>query len=90
MGFKNEVKIELSIHEKRLLEDHIHLFLPDEIIKKLSHALVAGSRFVVPLTSEELDCMLRFIAAEANHCKDEDLEADLDDLYDDLEKYCDD
>ena len=44
---------------------------------------------MVTLTVEELDYLLGFIAAEANHSKNKDIEAALDDLYDGLEKYID-
>jgi len=44
---------------------------------------------VVTLTVEELDYLLGFIVAEANHSKNKDIEAALDDLYDGLEKYID-
>ena len=44
---------------------------------------------MVTLTVGELDYLLDFIAAEANHSKDKNIEAALDDLYDGLEKYID-
>jgi len=89
MDWDDKIKIELSNHDKKVLEDHIYIFLDNEIINKLNHAEIIGSNLLVTLTVEELDYLLGFIAAEANHSKDKDIEADLDDLYDSLEKYID-
>lgn len=89
MDWDDKIKIELSMNDKKILEDHIYIFLDNEIINKLNHAEVAGSNLVVTLTVEELDYLLGFIAAEANHSKDKNIEAALDDLYDGLEKYID-
>lgn len=49
--------------------------------------MTRGGKLIVKYSLDELDELLGYIAAEANHAENEKLERDLDRLYDRLEVY---
>ena len=74
------VPVGFSVRERVLILEHT--FADGEIVEALEAARVARGRCVVRYTLDDLDELLGFVAAEANHCKDKKLRAELDALYD--------
>jgi len=77
------VPVSFSVRERDLVLDHT--LAGGEIVEALQTARVARGRCAVRYTLEDLDELLGFVAAEANHSKDKKLRAELDALYDRLQ-----
>lgn len=78
------IDIWLTLAERELILNHT--LADDDLVARVRDAKqVAHSKIVVKYTSDELNELLEFIAAEANHTEDRGLEHRLDNLYDRLE-----
>lgn len=85
------VPITFTARERVLLLDHT--FADGEVIESLEAARETRGRCVVRYTLDDLDELLGYVAAEANHSKSKKLQAELDALYDRLQsemQACDD
>ena len=59
--------------------------LGSEVTGPLGMALVKGRKLVVKLTLDDLEEIIGYIAAEANHTDDKKLQKELDHLYERLQ-----
>ena len=76
-----KIEIRFSIREKELLNDHT--FVDTEYIDCIRE--VPGKSYLVGhYTLEDLEDVLGFVAAEANHATNKKLQRELEDLYDRL------
>jgi hypothetical protein len=80
---EKRMKVDLTTEERDLIVDKTFAGPPltDPLEKKLVH----GDMITVYYSPQDLEELLGFIAAEANHTKNKTLEVDLDCLYDKLE-----
>ena len=85
MKEEDTVVIELTLQERDLIIDHI--FVSDALLSPLKLAIVEGNNIKFKYTLEDLNELLGFIAAEANHTENKKLQKQLDDLYDKLTQY---
>ena len=77
----------VAIHEDDLRVFDLPLVtLATDLTNRLSIAPTKGTRLVANFTLDDLDELLGYIAAEANHCKDAKLEKQLDKLWGRLKK----
>ena len=76
-----KIEIRLSNRDYELISEHT--FVDSEFIECI-RAVPGKSYLMASYTLDDLDNVLRFIAAEANHTTNKKLEAELDDLYDRL------
>jgi hypothetical protein len=72
--------ISLSIKERDLILDC--LVIDDNLVKPIKIALLEKNKITFQYTLYELEALLEYIAAEANHAEDDKLEQKLDKLYD--------
>jgi hypothetical protein len=77
------VPVTFTAQERILVLDHT--FAGGEVIEPLEAAREARGKCVVRYTLEDLDELLGYVAAEANHSKNKKLQAKLDALYDRLQ-----
>ena len=78
------IDIWLTPAERELILNHT--LADDDLVARLRGAKqVEHGKIVVKYTPDELNELLEFIAAEANHTEDRGLERRLDNLYDRLE-----
>jgi hypothetical protein len=77
------VPVTFNARERILVLDHT--FAGGEVIEPLEAAREARGKSVVRYTLEDLDELLGYVAAEANHSKNKKLQAELDALYDRLQ-----
>jgi hypothetical protein len=85
MKEENTVVIELTLQERDLIIDHT--LANDDLLNPLESAIVEGNKMKFVYTLDDLDDLLGYIAAEANHTENKKLEKQLDALYDKLAKY---
>ncbi|MBW1723915.1 MAG: hypothetical protein JRD87_03265 [Deltaproteobacteria bacterium] len=78
----NEIEIKFTPQERDLIIDHT--FADPELTKRLKIAEIKGKHIVAKYSIHDLDDLLGFIAAEANHTEDKKLEKKLDKLFDRL------
>ncbi len=79
----SEVSVLLTTRERDLVLEHT--FAGPNLTERLRLAPVSGAHLVVKYTMDDLDELLGYIAAEANHSEDKALEDELDALYERLE-----
>ena len=79
-----KIPIKLSLHEKELILEHT--FVDENVTEPLEQAIPKNKVITINLSLEDLNDLLEYIAAEANHSEDENLEEELDSLYDKLEE----
>ena len=78
-----KIQIILTVKERELI---LNCFIIEqELIDILINASVSGNMVSTQCTLDELDELLGYIAAEANHTNDKKLQNELDRLYDNLE-----
>ena len=78
------IDIWLTLAERELILNHT--LADDDLVARVRDAKqIAHGKIVVKYTPDELNELLEFIAAEANHTEDRGLERRLDNLYDRLE-----
>jgi len=77
-----EIALNLTFQERDLIiQQHT---IDAELLEKLQIAQVQGNNLLIKLSIEYLQALVDFVAAEANHAKDQRKEAKLDKLYDKL------
>lgn len=80
----DRVEVTLSGRERELVLEHT--FAGPDLTGGLASAQQSGGKFVVHYTLDELDELLGYIAAEANHCRSKKLETELDNLFERLQR----
>jgi len=78
----NEIEIKFTHQERDLIINHT--FSDPELTKRLKIAEIKGKHLIAKYSIHELDDLLGFIAAEANHTEDRQLEKKLDRLFEKL------
>jgi hypothetical protein len=85
----NEIEIKFTPQERDLILDHS--FAGPDLTKRLQIAEIKGKHLIVVYSIYDLDELIGFIAAEANHTDDKKIEKKLDKLFEKLsfilEKY---
>jgi hypothetical protein len=80
----DEIEIKFTFQERDLIIDHT--FADPELTKRLKIAEIKGKHLIAKYSIHDLDDLLGFIAAEANHTDDKKLEKKLDKLFDKLSR----
>ena len=78
----NEIEIKFTPQERDLIIDHT--FTGPDLTKRLQIAEIKGTRLIVKYSTYDLDELIGFIAAEANHTDDKKIEKKLDRLFERL------
>lgn len=73
------VEVSFSPRERDLILEHT--FADGELTDRLRVVEVKGTKFVAKYTLEDLDELLGYIAAEANHTPNKKLQKELDALF---------
>lgn len=85
----NGIEIKFTPQERDLIIDHT--FAGPNLTKRLQIAEIKGDRLIAKYSTYDLEELIGFIAAEANHTDDKKNEKKLDRLFDKLnsilEKY---
>ena len=85
----NEIEIKFTTQERDLIIDHT--FTGPNLTQRLQIAEIKGKYLIAKYSMYDLDELIGFIAAEANHTDDKKIEKKLDRLFDKLnsilEKY---
>ena len=81
---ENRIKINLTTKERDLIVNET--FAAPPLTEPFEEGKVQDDMIAVYYSLQDLEELLGFIAAEANHTKNKTLEADLDSLYDKLEE----
>jgi hypothetical protein len=74
-----KVEISFSPRERELVLDHT--FTGPELTTRLRRAQLVDGKHVARYTLDDLDELLGFVAAEANHSTDKKMRKELDALY---------
>jgi hypothetical protein len=74
-----KVEISVSLRERSLVLEHT--FTGSELTTALRQAQLKDGNLVVRYTLDDLDELLEFVAAEANHSTDKKLRKELDALH---------
>ena len=82
-----EIEIKFTPQERDLIIDHT--FADPGLTKRLKIAEIKGKHLVANYSIHDLDDLLGFIAAEANHSEDKKLAKNLDKLFDKLSRILD-
>ena len=80
----DEIEIKFTLQERDLISGHT--FADPELTKRLKVAEIKGNYLTVKYSIHDLDDLLGFIAAEANHTDDKKLEKKIDKLFDKLSR----
>ncbi len=80
----NEIEIKFTPQERDLIIDHT--FADPGLTKRLKIAAIKGKHLITKYSIHDLDDLLGFIAAEANHTEDKKLEKNLDKLFEKLSR----
>jgi len=78
---KQGQKVEVSFNTRERVLVLEHTFTGPELTAALRRAQLASGQYVVRYTLDDLDDLLGFVAAEANHSTDKKLRKELDALY---------
>lgn len=78
----NEIEIKFTPQERDLIIDHT--FAGPDLTKRLRIAEIKGKHLITKYSTYDLDELLGYIAAEANHTEDKKLGKKLDKLFDRL------
>jgi hypothetical protein len=79
-----KIIVTLTLKERDLILNCI--FLENYLIEMLKIALIKNNQIIIPFTVDELEDLLGYIAAEANHSDDINLVNRLEKLYDKLDE----
>ena len=74
-----KVEVGFTSRERELVLGHT--FTSPELTTRLRRAQLVDGKHVVRYTLDDLDELLGFVAAEANHSKDREIRRELDALY---------
>ena len=78
------MEVSFTLRNRELILEHT--FADPELTDKLTIARVKSGGLVAKYTLDDLDLLLGYVAAEANHCKDRKLQKELDSLFERLQK----
>ena len=78
----NEIEIKFTTQERDLIIDHT--FTGPNLTQRLQIAEIKGKYLIAKYSMYDLDELIGFIAAEANHTDDKKNEKKLDRLFDNL------
>jgi hypothetical protein len=78
------IEVLFTVRERELVL--AHTFAGPNLTERLQLAMVAGTKLAVTYSLDDLDELLGYIAAEANHTEDERLQGELDALYERLQE----
>ena len=78
----NQIEIKITLQERDLIMDHT--FSGPDLTKRLRIAEIKGKHLSIKYSPNDLDELIGFIAAEANHADDKKLQKKLDKLFDKL------
>jgi len=81
---EDKIPIRFSEQERNLLLEHT-LILDDELTDPLEQALAKEGMLTVHYSLDDLDDLLGYVAAEANHSKDKNIKDQLEALIDRLD-----
>jgi hypothetical protein len=84
----DSIEIKLTPTERDLILEHT--FAGNDLTDRIKLALLKGKHISAGYTLEELDELVGFIAAEANHSEDRKLERQLDRLFEKLSRVIED
>ena len=84
MGNMEQIEIKFTEQERELIIDHT--FAGPDLTNKLKIAVIKGKHLIAKYTIYDLDELIGFIAAEANHTEDKKLEKKLDKLFERLSR----
>lgn len=84
MGPGERVPLKLSNRQRELILKHT--FADDELTAPLHVAPVSNKASVYPFTLDDLEGLMGYVAAEANHTKDKNLQKELDRLFERMEE----
>jgi len=76
----------LTVAERDFLLEAVGPYLDDELIQLLRIAELKGEDLAISMTDADIDYLLGFIAAEANHAEDEEYEEQLDAIYNRIQR----
>ncbi len=79
----DQIEIKFTPLERDLIIDHT--FADPELTKRLQIAEMKGKYLIAKYSIHDLDDLIGFVAAEANHSDDKKIEKELDKLYDKLD-----
>ncbi len=85
VGVDEHVPVRLSLRQRQLILDHT--FADPGLTKRLEVLEVRNRSVTAGYTLSEIDELAGFVAAEANHCLDRKLEAELMKLFVALASY---
>lgn len=80
----NEVEIKFMPEERDLIIDNT--FAGPDLTKRLQIAEVRGKHFITKYSTYDLEELIGYIAAEANHTNDKSIQKKLDRLYGRLDR----
>ncbi len=80
----NEVEIKFMPEERVLIIDHT--FAGPDLTKRLQIAEVRGKHLITKYSTYDLEELIGYIAAEANHTDDKSIQKKLDGLYERLDR----
>jgi len=84
MGNMEQIEIKFTEQERELIIDYT--FADPVLTNKLKIAEIKGKHLIAKYTIYDLDELIGFIAAEANHTEDKKLEKKLDKLFERLSR----
>ena len=87
IAYGEAVDVLFSARDAALIDDHT--FADPEYVRRLKKTPGSSGGLSGKFTLDELDDLLGYVAAEANHTKSKKLEKELDALYDRLQKVLD-
>ena len=76
------IEVAITPRQRSLILEHA--MVGPEVTGPLRMAVVKGKKLIVKLTLDDLDEIIGYIAAEANHTDDKKLQKELDHLYERL------
>ena len=80
----NEVEIKFMPEERDLIIEHT--FAGPDLTKRLQIAGVRGKHLITKYSTYDLEELIGYIAAEANHTDDKSIQKKLDRLYERLDR----
>jgi len=83
----NEIEIKFTPEERDLIIDHT--FAGPDLTKRLQIAEIKGKHLVVKYSTYDLEELIGYIAAEANHTDDKKIAKKLDKLFERLSRILD-
>jgi hypothetical protein len=76
----------LTVAERDFLLEAVGLYLEDDLIQQLKFAELKDEELVISMTDTDIDYLLGYVAAEANHAEDEEYREQLDAIYNRIQR----